>query len=250
MPNVFVTPDQIRGDTLRVTGGDAHHLARVLRLGTGDFFTALDGAGIEYRAVVVAVDRDGVLARIEEKSARQTEPRLRLTLGQALPKGDKMDEVVRKCTELGLAEFWPLLAERCVSVPDESRLPGRVERWQKIAAEAARQSGRAVVPQVAAPRKWDEAAAACGLFDLALLAWEGESATSLRRALEDSPHPTKILVLIGPEGGFSQTEAKAAAEGGAVPVTLGPRILRTETAGLVAAAAIFYHYGELAMGQA
>ena len=181
MPNIFVTPEQIRGDRLRIAGGDAGHLLRVLRLGPGDRFLALDGTGLEYQARIVHAEPDRLEAIVEERRRRQTEPRLRLTLGQGLPKGDKMEQVIRKGTELGLAGFWPLLTERCVAVPPGERRAGRLGRWQKIANEAASQSGRAMIPPVAAPRTWAETIADFGGFDLVLLPWEGEETTSLKK---------------------------------------------------------------------
>jgi len=246
-PNIFVTPEQIRGDRLQIAGGDAGHLLRVLRLGPGDHFLALDGTGLEYRAKILHVGQGSLEAVVQEHRQRRTEPRLRLTLGQGLPKGDKMEQVIRKGTELGLAGFQPLLTERCVAVPPGERQAARLARWQKIAAEAASQSGRAAVPPVAAPRSWTETVATFGEFDLVLLPWEGEETTSLKQALLARERPESVLALIGPEGGLTQSEVVTARTAGAIAVTLGPRILRTETAGLVLGAAVFYHYDELAM---
>lgn len=245
LTNVFITPEQLRGDRVFVTGGDAFHLARVLRLGPGDRFRALDGTGLEYEARIVSAAGDLVEALVESRAPRLTEARLRVTLGQALPKGDKMEQVIRKCTELGLAAFWPLRSERCVAVPSGEREAGRLARWRRVAAEAARQSGRGEVPEVAAIKTWTEAAGSFEGFDLVLLPWEGEIVTTLKDVLTARDRPERVLVLVGPEGGLTQTEATLAREAGAVAVTLGPRILRTETAGLVVGAALFYHYDEL-----
>ncbi|MGE5598483.1 MAG: RsmE family RNA methyltransferase [Bacteroidota bacterium] len=248
-PNIFITPAQVRGDRLTVTGGDARHLTRVLRLGPGDYLAALDGTGLEYRARIIAVSRhaDSLEAKIEECRPRLTEPRLRLTLGQSLAKGDKMDQVIRKCTELGFASFQPVLTERCVSMAAGTHAADRVERWRKIAAEAARQSGRAVIPAVSPILGWTEVVGTFSRYDLVILPWESETCTALKHALtnREDPRPVSVLILIGPEGGLTGGEAALAAGAGAVTVTLGPRVLRTETAGLVAGAALFYHYDEL-----
>ncbi|MGE5598938.1 MAG: RsmE family RNA methyltransferase [Bacteroidota bacterium] len=250
-PNIFVAPAQVRADRLTVSGGDARYLVRVLRLGPGDYFSALDGTGLEYRARILAVSRNADLieAAVEERRRRQTEPRLRLTLGQALAKGDKMDQVIRKCTELGFAAFQPVLAERCVAMATGPQAAARTERWQRIAAEAARQSGRAVIPAVSPVLRWGEVLDLFPLFDLVLLPWEGETVTTLKSALaaREDPRPATALILIGPEGGLSGDETARAKEAGAVTVTLGPRILRTETAGLVTGTALFYHYDELCL---
>lgn len=249
LPNVFITPDRIEGDRLRIDGSDAGHLLRVLRLGPGDLFTALDGTGLEYEAEIVGVNGKRIEARIKTRRRRRTEPRLRLTIGQALPKGDKMEQAIRKCTELGAAAFWPLLTERCVPSLPAGRAGDRLARWRKIAAEAACQSGRAVIPEVAGPRSWSEAAERYRDFDLTLLPWEGETERTLKDALNALEEPEQVLVLIGPEGGLARAEVEAARRAGAVTVTLGPRILRTETAGLVVGAALFYHYDEMSFAR-
>ena len=245
MANVFVEPDQIRGGRVVITGRDAFHLLRVLRLGPGDRFFAMDGAGMEYRVRILSMARWGLEAEIEEERPRRTEPRLRFILGQAIPKGDKMEEVIRKGTEIGMAAFWPVLTERCVAVPPEDRWGERLERWRRIAGEAARQSGRAVVPAVAPIRTWAEILAEFPRFDLVLLPWEGEGSVGLKEVLRGKESPLEVLALIGPEGGFSPPEVARAVAAGAKTLSLGPRILRTETAGLVLGAAVFYHYDEM-----
>ncbi|NLG85364.1 MAG: 16S rRNA (uracil(1498)-N(3))-methyltransferase [Firmicutes bacterium] len=245
MTSVFVRPEQFRGRRLFVTGADAHHLLRVLRLGPGDRFIALDGRGNEYRARILLVHHGGLEAEIEEEGLRRSEPRLRLTLGQALPKGEKMEEVIRKGTELGMAAFWPVLTERCVAVPPSERREDRLARWRRIATEAARQSGRAVIPSVAPIRTWAEILAEFPRFDLVLLPWEGDGTVALKEVLRGKESPVEVLALIGPEGGFSSSEVARAVAAGAKTLSLGPRILRTETAGLVLGAAVFYHYDEM-----
>lgn len=247
MPNIFVTPDQIRGNILRVQGGDAAHLGKVLRLGPGDRFSALDGTGREYMARIIAVEGGAILAEVIGSRQRRTEAGLRLILGQALPKGDKMEQVIRQGTELGMAGFRPLLTERCVPMPGEDRAGRRLQRWRRVAAEAAQQSGRAAVPEVAPLAAWREIVRDFHLFDLVILAWEGENRMALKDLLAARPQPGRMLALIGPEGGLTGPEVEEAEAAGAVPVTLGPRVLRTETAGLVLGAAVFYHYGELRM---
>jgi len=245
LTNVFVRPEQFRGRRLLVTGADAHHLLHVLRLKPGDRFIALDGLGREYRARILIAGRGELEAEIEEERLRRTEPRLRLTLGQALPKGEKMEEVIRKGTELGMAAFWPLVTERGVAVPPPDRREGRLARWRRIATEAAQQSGRAVVPFVAPIRTWAEILTEFPRFDLVLLPWEGEGAVGLKEVLRGKESPLEVLALIGPEGGFSPPEVARAVAAGAKVLSLGPRILRTETAGLVLGTAVFYHYDEM-----
>jgi len=245
MTNVFITPEQIRSDRLIITGEDAMHLAGVLRLVPGDYFSALDGTGMQYKARIVSSRPDEVIGVIEERGMRATEPRLRLTLGQALPKADRMEQLIKQGTELGMASFQPLLTERCIARPKDSGASAREARWQRIALEAARQSGRAVVPQVQPVCKWREIADSFPRYGLVLLAWENERVNDLKRILAGYPEPSQIMILIGPEGGLTLREAQTAREAGAIPVSLGPRILRTETAGLVLGSAIFYHYDEL-----
>ncbi|MFQ6096497.1 MAG: 16S rRNA (uracil(1498)-N(3))-methyltransferase [Armatimonadota bacterium] len=244
-PRVFVSSTDISADTVSVTGADARHLGLVLRLRQGDPFTAIDEFGRQHRAVVTSVASDLVTGLVTEVIAEETEPRTRISVAQAVPKSAKMDLVVQKCTELGAVEVWPMMTERVVVSLDEERARDRRRRWQRVAKEAARQAGRTVIPEVLEIVSFSEALELANSRDLCLLFSEDESETSLRTLLGAGIRVETIVIFIGPEGGFSRNEVAAAEEAGALQVTLGPRVLRTETAAVVATALCLYELGEL-----
>ena len=225
-------------------GTIVHQIRDVLRMRPGDEIVLLDNSGQARRVQLVAIDRDAVRGRVIETTTLDTEPRTRITLYQGLLKGQKFEWVLQKGTEIGVAAFVPLLAARCVigSVDDVSDT--RIERWERVVVEAAEQSGRAALPHLSNPQLFDKASRDAVRSGLALIPWEGEHSLGLRQALEGT-RPGPIALFIGPEGGFTDEEIARAREIGLVPVTLGKRILRAETAGLAAASAILYALGDL-----
>lgn len=239
----FVCPDQIRDGRVVIAGADVHHLRDVLRLGPGDSIQVLDGSNNEYVAVIESADPEGVVASIVDSRIRATEPRVHLTLAQCLPKGEKMEWVLQKGTEVGYSGFIPVASERSVVRLDAERAARKTERWNRVVREASEQAGRAVLPKVLPMLSWRELCGTFDGYDRVLLPWEGEETRGLRSALEGEPG--RMLVIIGPEGGLTQGEVSVAEQAGAIPVSLGRRILRTETAGLVAAAAILFAAGEM-----
>lgn len=245
MRRFFLPASNIRGDEAKLTGQDARHVKDVLRLGPGDELYLLDGTGKEYRAIIVTILPGEVSCKILEECRRDTEPRTLITLVQGLPKGDKMDFVVQKATELGASRIIPTVTERSIPRPDPERATGRVERWRRIAKESAEQSGRAVIPEVSGILPFDAAFSLLPCGTLLILPWEVETSRGLAEALSGADEAREVAVFIGPEGGFSRDEVELARKHGAVTVTLGPRILRTETAGLVVLTIILYERGEL-----
>ncbi len=246
MHRFFVSPQAIRDNRIVLRGTVVHQIRDVLRMAPGDEIVLLDNSGAAYRAELVTVDRDAVRGRVIDKAILETEPRTRITLYQGLLKGQKFDWVLQKGTELGITAFVPVLAARCVVGSLEDVSDVRLERWQRIIAEAAEQSGRAVLPALAAAMLFEHACESAVLRGgYALVPWEQEHALGLREALGRVPESRNIHLFIGPEGGFGEDEIAAARRFGAVPVSLGPRILRAETAGLAAAAAILYELGDL-----
>jgi len=244
----FVPPEAISGDQVSLEGDLASRLSRVLRLKPGAAVVLLDGSGLEYDARLEKVGPRQVTAAVVGRRAGRPEPEVRLVLYQSLVKGERFDWVLEKGTELGVAAFVPLLSRRNVVRPVPGR-SGRPDRWQRVVREAAEQCGRSVLPEVLPAQRFEDALSAAA--DLRLLPWEGEDAlglaTALRRArpdLEALERPT-VAVLIGPEGGFAAEEVALAREAGAQVVSLGRRILRSETAGIAAAAAVLYELGEL-----
>ena len=236
MNRFFVDEQGIVNDTACLEATDAHHALKVMRLGVGDEITLMDGENL-YLAQIADTANNQVCCRIL-RPLPSTEARLRVTLYQGLPKGDKMDLIVQKATELGVDAIVPVAMKRCVVQLKGKDGEKKQERWQKIAREAAKQSGRAQVPTVHAPVNLGKIA-----FEGALvIPWEDEHSASLTAYHRTHPDLERISVLIGPEGGIAPEEiAQLPGE----PITLGPRILRTETAGLCALSALYTLYGDL-----
>lgn len=239
-PRFFISSEQIAGQLITVAGEDVRHIGSVLRMKTGDELLLCDGKGTEYSVKIAHVDRSEIKTEIVHKTRREiVYPRV--TLGQGLPKSDKMDWIVQKATELGVATIAPLVTERTiVKVKDEEK---RVARWQKICREAAMQSGRPDIPKVEAIRKFSDYINSLPSHPgtLLLLPWE-EGTTSVKDVLRGSEGIKHVIVLVGPEGGFSPAEAELATSRGFHPVSLGPNILRTETAAITVLSIIGYEY--------
>ena len=248
MHRFFVSPAQVGEQFITVTGEDVKHISKVLRLREGDEIVLCDGDCTEYRAEITSLEKNEVTARILEKSASLTEPSVQLTIFQGLPKAGKLETVIQKGTEIGVSRFVPFDCSRAVVKPWSAQ-DDKCVRYQRVALEAAKQSRRGRVPVVAAPVKFAALCEQAGAQELALVAWEDEHALSLKQALRQAKAEGKklarIAVVIGPEGGISSEEAKALKAAGALPVSLGRRILRTETAGMAAAAMILYEMDEM-----
>ena len=241
MHRFFVPPRALAGDRVTLNGDQARQIAKVLRLHAGERIGVLDGQGQEYLVELTAVQAGSVQGRVESVVAAQTEPTVAITLMQSLLKAEKFEWVLQKGTELGIAAFTPVSTERSI-VPLQAAA-GKTERWSAIIREAAEQSHRGRLPELREP---DSLAHALQRHDgPVLIPWEAEDRQGLRAALERLGQVDRLTLVIGPEGGFSSQEVAGAVSLGAVPVSLGPRILRAETAGLVAATAVLYHYHEL-----
>ncbi|MDI3280362.1 MAG: 16S rRNA (uracil(1498)-N(3))-methyltransferase [Bacillota bacterium] len=228
-----------------LTGADAHHIHRVLRLRPGEEIEV----SCQGRTYVVRLTRTSpaaVQGRVVAQVKERREPRARVILAQALLKGEKMEWVIQKGTELGVKGFIALEARRAVVQLAPEKAAQRRERWQRIAREAAQQCGRPLVPFVAGPLPLQQVIESADYAPcLKLLAWEGEEEVPLHRALAGGGPEAGVVVFIGPEGGFTVEEVNAARRAGAQPVSLGPRILRAETAALAAVTAVLYSCGEL-----
>lgn len=236
------------GAEVMLPGAVAHQARDVLRLAAGATITLLDGMGGEWPATLLAVSRASVAVRVGERRAGAAEPGVRLHLYVGMLKGDKLEWVLQKGTELGVAAFVPLLCERAVTGRDELRA-GKRGRWERIVVEATEQCGRACVPELREPRPLAQALAELPRDEIALIAWEEERAVSLRSALaQRAKGPGErqpIALFIGPEGGFTGAEIASARAHGVAPVTLGPRVLRAETAAIIAAGLALEACGEL-----
>jgi len=248
LPRFFITPDSVRGEHITLHDSIAHQIQRVLRLRAGERIVVLDNSGAEFEVELLSVRSDEVTGRLIARTTSRTEPRVRITLYQALLKLDKFEWVLQKATEIGIAAFTPIVTER-VARDDVSAK--KMERWQRIVREAAEQSERGMIPPLREPINFAEAIRAIALDALSLIPYEEEHTTSLRTVLRkdltgfQNPSGLRIHLFIGPEGGFSAAEIELAKRHHVIPVTLGPRILRAETAGLVAASAILYELGDL-----
>ena len=229
--------ETITQGTATITGDDAHHISRVLRMKAGDALSLCDGAGNEYDAVITSISQDAVSCTVGERHASEAESPVRVTLFQCLPKTGKMELIVQKCTELGVFAVAPVVSARCVVVPGKDYDKKR-ERYNRVALEAAKQSRRGMIPSVlplVELKKIDVKS-----FDLFLVAYEDETAVSLKQALRAAKSAQTIALLIGPEGGLEEGEVASLVAAGAKSVSLGKRILRTETAGMAMLAQTLY----------
>lgn len=242
----FVTSGQIGEETAVITGDTAHQIVRVMRLKEGDKLYLLDGSGREHETVIACLSKGKVTARILGTVSNPREPGVSLTLAVCLPKGDKLDLIVQKGSELGISALVAVSSERCVARPDEDRLESKLGRWRRIACEATEQSGRSTAPSVSYVDGFDRLVELIRDSELPLVAWEDEDRTSLRDVLRANPTAKSILFVVGPEGGLTDSEIAAAVSAGARCVSLGRRILRSETAAIAGCAAIMYELeGEL-----
>ena len=250
MRRFFIEAENIKKDKVTIRGEEVRHIVQVLRLKEKDRIKVFTGQGREYLTEIIQVSKKEVIGKILKESRLDTEPPIEITLVQGLPKSDKMDFIVQKVTELGVKRIIPVITQRTIIRLDKEKAKVRRIRWQRIALEASKQSSRAIIPEVREVIPFIQALNNLNRESLNLIPWEEETSTSLKEVLKRHtshiPHPTShITVFIGPEGGFTSEEVEAAKEKGAVPVSLGPRLLRTETAGLVTLAMILYELGDM-----
>lgn len=250
MHRCFLLPDQICDDTARITGGDFIHLTRVLRVRAGESLILLDNAGNAFQAVLVTLGKAEATARIECRVNLPAEPKVFLTVAQALGKGDKFEQVIQHGTEVGAGVFLPVRAERCVADIPAARVAERMARWRLIAKGAAEQSERGRIPEIAEPMSFPALLQQVAAGDApGLLLHPADEAVPLRALLDRLPAPpARLLLAVGPEGGWSPAEVSAARAANLTPVSLGRRVLRTETAALVALSQILYAFDPVASG--
>ena len=247
MHRFFVQPEDISDGMVRIGGSDFNHINRALRLETGEGIIVSSGDGLDHLAEIREFRDNEVIVVIKESYRNKNEPELQVTLAQAIPKKGNMELIIQKCTELGIRRIIPLFTERTIVKLDEKKQEKRRERWQKIAEEAAKQSRRGIIPYIDNFYRLQELVDIFAEFDIVLIPWEEEEENGLRGALEkvDLKEKSRILIIIGPEGGFSAGEVEDVRKTGGISVSLGPRILRTETAGFVTLTALLYQAGEL-----
>lgn len=225
---------------------DVKHIAKVLRLAEGEGIEVCDGHHYAYIGEIIAATKSEVKVSIIDKYRSKTEANISVTLYQGIPKSAKMDLIVQKCTELGVNEIVPLMTQRTiVQLKDKKSEEKKVERWQKIADEAAKQCKRGVLPTVGMPITFEQMLNSMAQYDLVVMPYEKEGTVGLKSIAKINDDLKKIAIIIGPEGGFEEDEVRAAEDVGVVPITLGPRILRTETAGFVTLSILMYELGDL-----
>ena len=243
MPRFFVESQNIKVGIITLYGDDAAHISRVLRGKAGDILTVCDGCGNDYEAEITEINEKDIKLAIKSTVFTESEPSLKITLYQGLPKGDKMELIIQKCVELGVYKIVPVNTERCIVKIDKNKEKKKIERWQKISESAAKQSGRGIIPEIGGVMNFNEAVKEAAEKGKAMIPYELEENRGLKEFLEEykKDNNGQMALFIGPEGGFSAEEIEKALSLGILPVTLGKRILRTETAGLTAIAnTLFY----------
>lgn len=256
MHRFYVPPEDIHQEQGQeeqavIKGQEFRHLAKVLRLLPGEAVTIFDGRGREYSGKIVSLQKGEALVRIEESLLFPRESQLEVWLVQGLPKGEKMELIIQKATELGVRGIIPLKAQRCVVRLADKKEAERRKRWQKVALEAAKQCRRPVIPTVLPACSLEEFLQGLPAQRHLLIPWE-EGGCSFKEALtalsakekESGAAGVPVYLVIGPEGGFAAEEVAQVQSGGGIPLSLGPRILRTETAGLAALAALMFAWGD------
>ena len=241
MSRFFVDASDVGDRTIDIVSReDIRHITKVLRLSAGDRIEVSDSAQWEYEAEIISVEDTCVEARILDKQKFAREPQVHVTLFQGIPKQSKMETVVQKCVELGVYSIVPVFTERTV-VADKGNFEKKRQRWQKVSAEAVKQCRRGIIPQIGRELKFQQMIQQLSAFDLVVFPYENETGKTIKDSLRGlAQKPEKVALIIGPEGGFSDTEAQTLKDLDADCVTLGKTILRTETAGLAALSMIMY----------
>ena len=241
MPRFFVTKEAISEDEIAIVGADAHHIARSLRMAEGDGLTVCDGSGLEYDCTLTRIRDEECICKIHSFAKSEREPKIAITLYMAYPKGDKLETVIQKAVELGAWRIIPFESSRCIKRPKAEKADKQTARLQRIADEAAKQCGRAIIPTVSQPVSYKEMLDMASAASLPLLCYESEDGRSIKDELKGKT-PDSIAIIVGSEGGFSPDEVDRAKECGIISVSLGNRILRCETAPSYALSAISYEY--------
>lgn len=248
MRRFFIEQEKVAGQTSVITGPDARHIKNVLRLKPGDTIGLFDGTGIEYEARITSVSSGSIEVSVIRSFPSTIESPVQITVAQAFLKDRKMDSLIRQITELGITKWIPFFAERSVPKPDKNRLLARTKRWEKISKEALKQCKRGRFTEICETVSFEQLINLGKVYDLKIAFWENESKTIDSKLLPlPNKHINNILIMLGPEGGFTELEVKSAKACGFVTASLGPRILRAETATIAACVLLQYLFGD--MGQ-
>lgn len=239
MQKLFV--DYIGGDKITLNEEQSRHIAKSLRMKKGDMLTLCTGDGTDYGCMIDEITKDSVTLTVCYEQASNTEPTVKVSLFQGVPKSDKMEDIIQKCVELGIYEITPVLTKRSISRPDEKQAKKKQVRYNKIALEAAQQSGRGIIPKINDMTSFKNAVNNCDA-DLKIIFYEG-GGKSLKSLINDDIKT--VAIFIGPEGGFEKDEVDAVLDIGGINATLGKRILRTQTAPVAALSAIMTLTGNM-----
>ncbi len=246
----YCPPHDISKEILTFIGEEAYHIVKVLKHKRGDKIIAVDGQGMEYNVRIISSSPTLVQGKIVKKRRKPREPLTKITLAQAIPKGSRMEFCIEKVTEIGVARIIPITTRRSIVIPaDESN---KVERWRRIAKAAMKQSGRAILPIVEEVQNFKDAVELIPHYDLTLIAWEKEGKRGIKEIINETPrskildpHFHTVLLFVGPEGGFTQGEVDLVLDKGALPISLGMRRLRSETAGILFTSLLLHELGDL-----
>jgi 16S rRNA (uracil1498-N3)-methyltransferase len=244
MPRFYVPQPKVQDGMLRVEGDEAKHIRKVLRLKPGDEIVVFNGAGKEYEGPIIEEGSSSVVIRVRSIASSQSDSPLEIALAQSLLKGEKMDYLIQKATELGVKQIIPFFSSRTIPLLEESRRLKRYHRWKKIALEASKQCGRGLIPQIEPLQSFFEMIQEAGQDRLRFILWEKEG-MRLKEVLKKRIEKSKIFFVVGPEGGFTQEEVDRARREGFIPVHLGRRTLRSETSSLCFLSILQYEYGDI-----
>ena len=245
MYRFFVKKDQIQEDAVIIIGSDVNHIKNVLRMKKGETILISDGEDREYVCTIDELENEQVRAKIEDVNGVAKELPIKVTLFQALPKGDKMETVIQKMIELGAYEIVPVSTKRCIVKLDNKKAVSKTKRWNSIAASAAKQSKRGIIPKVSMPVTYKEALKMAEAMDMVLIPYENaENMAHTRQVVSQIKTGMTVGIFIGPEGGFVEEEVEQAINTGAYDITLGKRILRTETAGMALMSVLMFETEE------
>ena len=246
MPKFFIPHEKITDTQIIIDTEDVAHITRVLRLGVGDTLTCCDSRGTDYDVKISNVEQKRIITDIIGSKKSDAEPNIKVTLFQGLPKASKMEYIIQKNTELGVSEIVPVKLSRCVVKIDKKKdEEKKLDRWQKISESAAKQSGRGIIPEIKPFMTLDEVISAANDFDLFFVPYECEEQKTLKEVLLSENNVKTVGFVIGPEGGFDKAETEKLQAAGIPTVTLGKRILRTETAGEAVLAMTMYEIGDI-----
>jgi 16S rRNA (uracil1498-N3)-methyltransferase len=244
MPKFFIDDESIKESKIIISGQNVKHIKNVLRLSSGDNIILSNNKDKEYSVKITAVNLDTIETEIITELGLDKEPQIDITLFQGLPKGDKMELIIQKAVEIGIKRIVPVITQRVVVKLDEKNTANKLKRWQKISEEAAKQSGRNMIPEIGEPISFKQLTDELNQYDFVLIPYENEQNRGIKEVLKSlAAKPKTAAIFIGPEGGIAQEEIDLIQ--GFPTVSLGPRILRTETAGLVAGTILLYEMGEM-----